>query len=97
MARIEAARASMDDALRNSADGAVLHEAWRTLLQELIREQPPECDRAWMNDRLFDLQLHVFNSPQWRKLIEAAEMAQPRGAGAPGAHRLDAERRQSGL
>ena len=77
MARIDVARARMDDALRNPADAAVLREAWRAVLRELIGEQPPACDRAWMNDRLFDLQLHVYNSPQWRKLIEVAETAEP--------------------
>jgi hypothetical protein len=65
----------MDDALRTLRDGAALRGTWHAVLQELTRDPPPESDREWMNDRLYDLQLHVYNSPQWRRHVEAVETA----------------------
>ena len=78
--RIEAARARMDYALRNSPNALVLHETWHLIRDELIKESPPDCDRVWLADRLHDLQVHVYNSPQWRRSLEGSSQSYRKGA-----------------
>jgi hypothetical protein len=83
--RIEAARVRMDDALRNSPNALVLHETWHLIRDELSKESPPDCDLVWLANRLHDLQLHVYNSPEWQRSLEGSIglFAQPHLARRP--------------
>jgi hypothetical protein len=59
--------------IRSSPDATTLHEAWHDVWNDLEKEKDlvPEVDRRWLLGHLSDLQLHVYNSPQWRQSLEA--------------------------
>lgn len=73
--RIEAARARMDDALRNAPNAAVLHGTWHLIRDELAKETPPDGDRVWLADRLHDLQVHIYNSREWQRTLDGSSLS----------------------